>query len=48
MFKGRTPIAKAPTNAIVSPEENKSSSEWKKLNDNYKKSDHFKSKKKRK
>lgn len=46
MFKGKTPIAKVPTTVIVSPEEKRTMKDWKVLDNEYKKSEHFKKKKK--
>lgn len=47
MFKGKKPIAKAPTTLIVSPEDKRTIKEWKAMDDAYKKTEHFKMKKKK-
>lgn len=47
MFNGKTPIAKAPKGALVSPEQKISKTQWKKLDQDYKKSEHYKKRVKR-
>ena len=46
MFKGKKPIAKVPTTLIVSPEEKRTQKDWKVLDSEYKKTEHYKKKKK--
>ena len=47
MFNGKKPIAKAPKGALVSPEHPISKTQWKKLDQEYKKSEHYKKRAKR-
>ena len=42
MFNGKKPIASAPKGALVSPETPISKTKWKQLDQDYKKSEHFK------